>query len=265
MHHRAPGCPLMLSRLAGPLRRLVRPLGRAMLVSHRLVGRLVELGGNHVTIEGLHFSVDNTLITRREKGLLDVGLHETGEIALARRYVVGGLPVVELGGGIGVVSCIVNRQLTRPTDHVVVEANADLVPTLEVNRRLNGAGFRIRNVALAYGSEETALAIDSFATSRVGGVGRRALVATATLASLLEETAFECINLVVDIEGAEVDLVEREGPLLARRARILIVEAHPQFAGPEAIARMLAALRTLGFAEVDRVRDVFAFEHPALG
>src|SRR5947209_8143485 len=142
----------LLSITLGLARRVVRPLGRSMLVSHRLVGRLVELGGNRVTIEGLHFSVDNTLITRREKGLLDVGLHETGEIALARRYVVGGLPVVELGGGIGVVSCIVNRQLTRPTDHVVVEANADLVPTLEVNRRLNGAGFRIRNVALAYGS-----------------------------------------------------------------------------------------------------------------
>jgi len=112
---------------------------------------------------------------------------------------------------------------------------------------------------------ETALAIDSFVTSRVGGVGRRALVATATLASLLEETAFERINLVVDIEGAEVDLVEREGPLLARRARILIVETHPQFAGEEAIARMLTALRILGFAELARVRDVFAFEHRTLG
>ncbi len=255
----------MLSRLAGPLLHVVRPLGRAKLVSHRLVGRLVELAGNHVTIEGLDFSVDNPLITTREKGLLDVGLHETGEIALARRYVVAERAVVELGGGIGVVSCIINRQLTRPTDHVVVEANADLIPTLEANRRLNGAGFQIRNVALAYGSVETALAIDSFATSRVGGVGRRTLVATATLARLLEETAFERINLVVDIEGAEVDLVEREGLLLASRARILIVETHPQIVGAEATARMLAGVRTLGFAEVARVRDVFAFEHRTLG
>src|SRR2546422_7591905 len=74
--HGAPGGPLMLSGLAGPLRRVVRRLGRARLLSHRLVGRLVELGGNQVTIEGLHFSVDNPLITRRQKGLLDVGLHE---------------------------------------------------------------------------------------------------------------------------------------------------------------------------------------------
>ena len=263
--HGAPGGPLMLSGLAGPLRRVVRRLGRARLLSHRLVGRLVELGGNQVTIEGLHFSVDNPLITRRQKGLLDVGLHERGEIALACRYIEADLPVVELGGGIGVVACIINRRLTRPTDHVVVDANAELIPTLEANRRLNRAGFRIRNVALAYGSVETAFAIDSFATSRVGGVGRRALVATATLASLLEETAFERINLVVDIEGAEIDLVEREGSLLARRARILIVETHPRFAGEEVIPRMLMALRKLGFSEVARARDVFAFEHRTLG
>ena len=255
----------MLSRLARALCRIVRPLGRAKLVSYRLVGRMVELGGNQVTIAGLRFSVDNPLITTRQKGLLDVGLHETGEIALAGRYIVTDLPVVELGGGIGVVSCIINRRLTRPTDHVVVDANAELIPTLETNRRLNGAGFQIRNVALGYGSVETAFAIDSFAASRVGGAGRCAVVATATLASLLEETAFQSVNLVVDIEGAEVDLVEREGPLLARRVRILILETHPQFAGEEAIARMFTALRTLGFAEVARVRNVFALERRGSG
>lgn len=254
----------MLWRLAGPLRRVLRPLARAKLVSHDLVGRLVEVGGNHVTVEGLHFSVDNALIATPQKGLIDAGLHESPEIALARRYLVTRLPVVELGGGIGIVSCIINRQMTRPEDHLVVEANRDLIPTLEVNRRLNACGFRIRNVALAYESGEVAMAIDSFVSSRIGGEGRQALVSTATLASLLEETAFEHINLVVDIEGAEVDLVEREGSLLARRARMIIIETHPRIVGPEPTARMLGTLRTLGFAEVARVHDVFAFEHRAL-
>lgn len=249
----------MLSPLIGLLRRVIRPLGRARLLSHRLVGRLVELGGNRVTIENLPLSVDNPLITTRQKGLLDVGLHESGEIALACRYVRTELPVVELGGGIGVVSCVINRRLTRPEDHVVVEANPDLIPTLEVNRRLNGCGFCIRNVALAYGSEEATLGIDSFVTSRIGGVGRRAQVSTVTLASLVQEAAFERINLIVDVEGAEVDLVEREGSLLASRVAILIVETHPRFVGPERTAGVLAALRALGFTELARVRGVLAF------
>ena len=255
----------LLSITLGLARRVVRPLGRSMLVSHRLVGRLVELGGNRVSIGGLDFSVDNTLITTREKGRLDVGLHERGEIALARRYVRTDLPVVELGGGIGIVSCIINRLLAGPADHVVVEANADLIPTLEVNRRLNGCGFRTCNVALAYGSEQAVLAVDSFAASRIGGTGRRLVVPTATLASLLAETAFQRINLIVDIEGAEVDLVEREGPVVARHARVLIVETHRKVAGAEPTDRMLTALRTLGFAQVARVDDVFAFEQEGEG
>jgi hypothetical protein len=69
------------------------------------------------------------------------------------------------------------------------------------------------------------------------------LVPTTTLASLLADAAFARVNLVVDIEGAEVD--------------------HPRFAGRKPTSRMLATLRALGFVEIARARDVFAFEHPA--
>jgi FkbM family methyltransferase len=242
---------------------MVRPFGRAKLVSYQVAGRLVEMGGNHVTIKGLEFSVDNALITTRDKGRLDAGLPATGEIGLALRVLVPDLPVVELGGGIGVVSCLINRGLTRPDRHIVVEANPDLIPTLETNRRLNACQFRIRNAALAYEGTEATLAVDSFVSSRIGGEGRRVRVPTTTLANLLEDTTFRRVNLVVDIEGAEADLVEREGRLLACRARTLIVETHPRFVGREATAHMLGTLRTLGFVEVARARDVFAFEHPA--
>ena len=250
----------MLSLLTRPLRAIVRPFGRAKLISHQVAGRLVELGGNMVTIEGMNFSVDNPLITTRDKGRLDAGLHEAGEIGLARRTLLPELPVVELGGGIGVVSCLINRRLNHPDRHVVVEANPELIPTLEANRRLNDCRFRIRNVALAYGTPEVSLAIDSFAASRIGGAGRQVAVATVSLAGLLEEVPLERINLVVDIEGAELDLVEHESALLADRARTLIVETHPRLTGLEPTVRMRATLANLGFVEMARVRDVFAFE-----
>ena len=252
----------MLSLLTRPLRAIVRPFGRAKLISHQVAGRLVELGGNHVSIQGLTFSVDNPLISTRDKGRLDAGLHEAGEIGLARRMLLPELPVVELGGGIGVVSCLINRRLEHPDRHVVVEANPELIPTLEANRRLNHCQFRIRNVALAYGTPEASLAIDSFAASRIGGSGRQVVVPTATLATLLQDAAFERINLVVDIEGAEVDLVEHESALLRDRARTLLVETHPRLTGLEPTARMRATLADLGFVEMARVRDVFAFERP---
>ena len=229
------------------------------------IGRLVEVGGDRVTLDGLTFSVDNPLISTREKGLIYLGQHESREIAMVHQHLVAGLPVIELGGGIGVVSCIINRKLASPRDHIVLEANPDLIPTLDSNRRINQCEFQIRNVALAYGGPEIALAIDSFAASRVGGVGeRRVRVATTTLAQVLQQSGFARINLVADIEGAEVHLVEQEGRLLSQRVQTLILETHPRFAGVERTAQMLAEIESLGFAEAARSRDVFAFENRAL-
>lgn len=239
---------------------LARLLARAGFRGRWVIGRLVEVGGNRVTLEGLTFSVDNPLITTREKGLIYLGQHESQEIAMVRRYLVAGLPVIELGGGIGVVACIINRKLASPLDHIVLEANPDLIPTLDANRRINQCEFQIRNAALAYGGPDIALSIGSFAASRVGGEGARQVrVATTTLAQLLQQSGFAQVNLVTDIEGAEVQLVEQEGQLLRQRVRTLILETHPRFAGVERTAKLLAEIESLGFSEAARARDVFAF------
>lgn len=244
---------------------LARWLDRSGIHSRSLIGRLVEVCGDRVTLEGLTFSVGNPLITTREKGLLYLGLHELQEIALVHQYLIAELPVIELGGGIGVVSCITNRKLAHPKDHIVLEANPSLISTLETNGRINRCEFQIRNVALAYGGPEIALTLDSYVSSRVGGVGpRRVQVATTTLTRLLQESGFARINLVADIEGAEVDLVEHEGKLLRERVQMLILETHPHFAGVERTAQMLAVIESLGFVAAARSHNVFAFENRAL-
>ena len=252
-------------RPAGWAAALARWLARSPIDNRWLIGRLVEIGGDHVTVDGLTFALDNPLIRTRDKTAVCLGLHEAPELALAHTRLDAGLPVIELGGGIGIVSCNINRRLAHPRDHIVVEANPDLIPTLETNRRLNRCQYQIRNAALAYGDKTTVLAIDSWATSRIGGGGtRRAVVATTTLAELLRETRFARINLVVDIEGAEADLVEQEGTLLSQRVRTLILETHPSITGADRVARMIAGIRSLGFAETARFRHVWAFDNPAL-
>jgi len=241
-----------------------RWLARSPLDNRWLIGRLVELSGNRVTVDGLTFSLDNPLIKTRDKSTVCAGRHEAPERALVRAHLAPGLPAIELGAGIGIVSCSINKKLTQPRNHIVVEANPDLIATLETNRRLNGCEFQIRNAALAYSGEETVLRIDSWATSRVGGGGTgRAVVATTTLAKLLRETGFVHLSLVVDVEGAEADLVEREGTLLGERVRTLIVETHPSIIGGDRTARMIATIHSFGFVEVARSQQVLAFENLA--
>jgi FkbM family methyltransferase len=216
-----------------------------------LVGKAVELTGNRVRMHGLKFSVDNPLVTTRHKSTLFFGRYEIDEVELARRYLDPDLPLVELGGSIGVVACVTNRLLRRPDRHVVVEASPVLLPTLEANRVMNGCRFTIEHAALAYNSETIDFPVEGhFLHGRVGGSDESAHVVsvrTVTLAKILEKYDFEMINLVCDIEGAEVELVEHEPDVLRGRVKTIVLETHACFRGEGRIGAMLAALGKLGF------------------
>lgn len=243
---------------------LARGLARTPIDNRWLTGRLVEIGGNRVTVHGLTFSVDHPSIRTRDKSAVCRGLHEAAEVTLIREHLGADLPVIEVGGGIGFVSCHINRQLLDPGRHVVVEANPDLIPALETNRRLNACAFQIRSAALAYGAEWIELGVESWATGRIGGGGNRRNVPATTLAALMHESGFPRANVVMDVEGTEVDVVEREGPLLAERIRTVILETHPSVSGGMRVAKMFGALGTLGFVERARIQHVVAFDNIAL-
>ncbi len=199
----------------------------------------------------MKFSVDNPLITTRHKSTLFFGRYEADELELARRYLDRDLPLVELGGSIGVVACVTNRLLHRPDRYVVVEASPVLLPTLEANRMMNGCRFTIEHAALAYDSETLDFPVEGhFLHGRVDGTDKNARVVsvgTVTLAELLDKYDFETINLVCDIEGAEVDLVEHEGDVLRSRVKNIVLETHSVYRGEGRTAAMLAALSRLGF------------------
>jgi FkbM family methyltransferase len=213
-----------------------------------LVGKAVEWTGNRVRMHGLRFSVDNPLISTRHKSTLFFGRYEVDEIELARRYLDPDLPLVELGGSIGVVACVTNRLLCRPDRHVVVEASPVLLPTLEANRTMNGCRFRVEHAAVAYNSDAIHFPVDGhFLHGRIGGSDKTARVRAVTLGRLLDKYDFETINIVSDIEGAEIELVEREPDVLRGRVKTLVMEAHACYCGEDKVSAMLAALARLGF------------------
>ncbi len=218
------------------------------------IGRLVELVGNRVKMHGLVFSVDNPLVATRHKSTLYFGLYEKDEIELARHHLDPELPTIELGGSIGVVACVTNKLLRRPTDHVVVEANPVLLPTLEKNRDLNGCQFTIKAAALGYGADVLSFTVtDHFLFGRAGAAeGRTVSVPTVSVGELIRSHGFESINLISDIEGAEVELVENESEVLRARVKRIIMEVHPDQRGSGPIAGMLAALGRIGFETSER-------------
>src|SRR5215472_8396843 len=159
-----------------PFTRLWRPARRWWLKNdHWFVSKWVELTGNRVRIDGCCISVDHPSIPCRLKSRFALGLYESPEREAVKKFLDHRLPVVEFGGGIGVVSCVINRRLLSPSQHVVVEANAALLPQIEKNRSLNSAGFQVILAALGYGTTTVDLNVneDYLLTSVQVGRSRR--------------------------------------------------------------------------------------------
>src|SRR3974377_649807 len=130
-------------------------------IDNAIVGRAIELTGNRVRMDGLTYSVDCPQITTGQKCTMAFGYHEMAERSLIWGWVPRKLPLLEFGGGLGVISCRSNRRLEDPEKHIVVEANPEMVPILELNRKLNYCRFSIINKAIAYGCEHIELSVAS--------------------------------------------------------------------------------------------------------
>jgi FkbM family methyltransferase len=222
---------------------------------------LAKAHKSDVRIDGCTFSLegiaDNSTIIE-----LVTNSYEAPERRAVARYLRRNLPVVELGGSMGVVSCVTNKLLQDQTAHVVVEANPLAIPHLERNRQLNRCQFEIVNRAIAYGVDSVTFRPSS---SMLGnsiiteGDLAPVTVGTTRLGDLVRERGFGRFSLVCDIEGLEYDLVCHE-PEVLQNADTIIMETHARFIGEEKSRLMSNTLEALGFKTVEETDFVVVLQ-----
>jgi len=226
-----------------------------------LTGRLIELCGNTWKLDGLHFSLNTPSMVTGLKGRFFWNMYERTERALIKKHISHDLPVVEGGASIGVVSCLTNSLLAHPKNHVVVEANPELVEILEENRNRNGCKFSIVCAALDASGPTTTFYVHE---KSVGGsvqrkTNKQITVPAISIQSLLKKHRWEKITLIIDIEGGEIDLIRKESDILRKHVALLIVEMHPCMFTQEEIHEAFKCVKSLGFIERDRAKDVYVF------
>jgi FkbM family methyltransferase len=190
-------------------------------------------------------------------------VYERAERRLVPRHLDPHLPVVELGGCIGVIACLTNRMLHNPERHVVVEANPLAIPLLMAIRDKNQCRFEILHKALAYDAStasfqpELNLCANSIQHNPAGKPS--VTIPATTLRNIVSERDFESFNLICDIEGYEWELVCKE-PDVLRKAEVLMIETHARFIGEAKTAQLLSSLVDLGFRIVDQEETVVALK-----
>jgi FkbM family methyltransferase len=191
--------------------------------------------------------------------------YESAERKAIAKYLRRNLPVIELGGSMGVVSCVTNKLLKRDTAHVVVEANPLAIPHLEHNRDLNRCHFEIVNKAIAYGVDTVTYRPSSSLLGNsitAEGDAPAVTVGAVRLKDLVHEHGFGPFNLICDIEGLEFELVQHE-PEVLKKVDTLIMETHARFIGADKCREMTDKLKELGFRMVKEFDFVIVMQQSA--
>lgn len=216
---------------------------------HPLIGWWSRRGGARIQLAGCEFDLDVPQVSNGIFSRFVLGRYEKPELAALNEYLPRDLPLVELGAGLGVVSCIANKYLEHPEKHWVVEANSELLPVIEKQRQLNEAAFNVLHAALSY-VDPARIYLNRervTATSAQRTRGELVEVPAVSLCDVLRRYGIEECSMMIDIEGAELDLVEREGHIMARHVRFFIMEVHPDVYGESGIDRLRQRCIDLGY------------------
>ena len=242
-----------LRKLAGYFSgRFIRPL----------IGFCFDLTGAIYRVDRCRFEIPVHLTDRNYRSAFVFGEYEAGERKLIRRFLRADDRVIELGGCIGVLSCLVNSRLESQTHHLVVEANPELIPLLRRHRELNRADFQIEACAVAAEPEVT-LSVHRLMTHSsvlTRDNSRRVTVQGRTLADL--HGAHGPFNvLLMDIEGSELEVLRTSTDLLWEY-RLVIIELHEEQLYPDGLEECRRILTSVGLKRSAVVRSVEAWMRP---
>jgi len=243
----------------------------AKVICHPLVGAgLARILRDNIPNRGCWFHTNSPAVSSRSKAYLFWGLYESAEYRFVHRYLDPDLDTVELGSGMGVISCHIARRLHTGRNLLCVEANPALLALLSANLGRYAGHVHTTRVHGALDCSQPSGGNVSFAVdsdhllSRVGGAHSNRSIVSApsiSLSHLLKEHIRGPFQLVMDVEGAEAGLLEFDGASLGECRRV-IAELHATTLGgkPYSVEDLRNRFESyLGFRRLDRYGNVFVF------
>ncbi|MXQ08206.1 FkbM family methyltransferase [Alphaproteobacteria bacterium GH1-50] len=188
------------------------------------------------------------IITRRIERQIRLGNYEAGECQAAAKFVKAGDRVLELGGGIGLVSSLVGK-IEGVEKIVSVEAHPGLLDVIRETQRLNGVSdAELRHGVVADGTGESTVFYlrNDFWGSSMEPDSRPYTEAVSVPCFGLDDLIAEVKPSVIisDIEGGELGLFNHSS---LEGVRTVIIETHPRLYGRQGEKDVLKSFIDLGF------------------
>ena len=246
----------------------------ARLMCHPLIGRLIStIYHNRIHTNGLTIDTNLSIITPEIKASLFWGIYEKAEIRFVKQYIQRDCDVIELGSSLGVVSCQICKVLDANRKLICLEANPELIEIMKLNLHVNCLEHDVIVIdkAIDYDSSRNSINL-SFDSDHTGArisngkvnAKHQWEVKTITLSNLLHSYDISEYVLVCDIEGAEAQIIDKDGLSLSK-CRQIILELHDTTLDGRDISidDMLGTLtQRLGFRLRDQHGPVLCLERP---
>ncbi len=204
------------------------------ILCHPLVGKLIyniSFGRIfNLRWKGFRFYVPSLYTNPTIQASIFWGFYESAEIRLIHKYLRKDLPVIELGGSLGIVSSHIVSRLDKDTSVTVIEANPNLISTIARNvkrHNINNTKVKILNKAIGYTERFIYMNITNNNTAshitenRNSGVKVRCI----RLSDVILDCCPDAYSLICDIEGSEIEIFENELHALVK-CRQIFIELH---------------------------------------
>lgn len=218
-------------------------------------GFISKMLRHKIKLHGVVLYLDNNIIGNEIIKLVLTAAYESEERFLIDKYLQEDIPVIELGGGIGFISCYISNKMSGSQKQVVVEADENLIPIIENNMCKNNVRFDIINKCYHPTADYVNFSIGEIVT--VGRISddaseRRPAISLSEISSTYDISDF---NLICDIEGEEIELVNEEHAIIKNHCKLIIMETHGN------ISKIESKLQNIGFKKLDEHANVIVYKN----
>ncbi|MEI2387823.1 FkbM family methyltransferase [Breoghania sp. JC706] len=210
-----------------------------------------------VTINGIRVVSDTAFVTKEIRNALYKERYEDEEMALVAEAIGPGDHVLEIGAGIGLISMACAKRCGAE-NLLSYEANPSLEVVIRKNHALNGLYPELRTRAVSVEAGETRFYFNDniFSSSLYDrDFGGEAVVQCDAFGDVIAD--FRPTAMVIDVEGAEVDLIPAVDLTGIDK---IIIELHPHIVGQEKIDVLIGHFHAQGFKTRAQIRRSYYFD-----
>lgn len=193
-------------------------------------------------------------ISEIDLGRYFFGHYERQEKLLINKYLRENDIILELGGNVGVISNLINRKLKIKTNHIVFEPNPALIKYLRENKDLNDSKYVVVNGVISNQKNiEFYISENILSSSSKIITNKKINPKSYSINEIEKKYDIKFNTLVMDIEGAEIDLITHFDLSDFKK---LIIEFHPGKTKQEEINNAKTKLNNQGFVLAEKIKDV---------